>query len=354
MATGFISGRAYVGGRCEERRLCSIRRRQQRLTVAAVQATEVTANDEVGRLQRQHKTWRWKDYQINYKTTGPENAELKVLLIHGFGASVNHWFGLQGNLAKKGYEVYSIDLLGFGASDKVTDVTYEIELWAELVRDFVRERGGSGWILAGNSVGSLVSLAAANILGDEHVSGICLFNCAGGLTAFRYEELPIPLRLVYFLIRKILFNPVVGRFVFSRYSTKDNIKATLQQVYGNKDAVTDELIDMLYLPATDDNAVDVFIKILDGPPGPEPEKLLPELSWCPVLVLWGEDDPWTPIGSNKGINFHPGDRFPEYHPNLKLIVLSQTGHCPHDERPNECSDLLHEWLQEVVQMPRST
>mmetsp|Transcript_8168 Transcript_8168/g.24588 ORF Transcript_8168/g.24588 Transcript_8168/m.24588 type:complete len:352 (-) Transcript_8168:166-1221(-) len=346
MTAGFVGSGVHLGAACGDRRAQVCQRRCRRATTVAV-TTKVATEENVGRRQREHETWRWNNYKINYKVTGPEDAETKVLLVHGFGASVNHWFDLQENMSTRGYRVYSIDLLGFGSSDKATDVSYEIELWAEMVGDFIRERGGSGWVLAGNSVGSLVSLAAADALGKVHVSGLCLFNCAGGLTAFRYAELPVPLRLVYFLIRKIFFNPVVGRFIFSRYSSKENIKSTLLQVYGNKDAVTDELVDMLYMPAKDENAVEVFIKVLDGPAGPEPENLLQKLDWCPTLVLWGEDDPWTPMSSKTGINFHPGDRFPEYHPNLKLLALPQTGHCPHDERPEQCSNLFDEWLKEV-------
>lgn len=52
---------------------------------------------------------------------GPDNAP-PILLIHGFGASVGHFRKNIPTLVGEGYRVYAIDLLGFGASDKPTDV----------------------------------------------------------------------------------------------------------------------------------------------------------------------------------------------------------------------------------------
>lgn len=53
----------------------------------------------------------------------------------GFGASVNHFRNQFRVLPGKGYRVYSIDMLGYGASDKPQDVEYELELWRDQVRD---------------------------------------------------------------------------------------------------------------------------------------------------------------------------------------------------------------------------
>lgn len=52
----------------------------------------------------------------------------------GFGASVGHFRNQFRVLPEKGYRVYSIDMLGYGASDKPQDVEYELELWRDQVR----------------------------------------------------------------------------------------------------------------------------------------------------------------------------------------------------------------------------
>lgn len=54
-------------------------------------------------------------------------------------------------------QVYAIDLLGFGRSDKPL-LSYSIELWTEQLLDFLSEFVDQPSILVGNSIGSLISL----------------------------------------------------------------------------------------------------------------------------------------------------------------------------------------------------
>lgn len=51
-----------------------------------------------------------------------------------------------------------------------------------------------------------------------------------------------------------------------------------------------------------------------------------------VLALWGELDPWTPLKTG----LHAGDTLGQYLATFELVVLPETGHCPHDESPEEC------------------
>lgn len=54
-------------------------------------------------------------------------------------------------------QVYAIDLLGFGRSDKPI-MSYSTELWRDQVLDFLSEFVDGPAILVGNSIGSLISL----------------------------------------------------------------------------------------------------------------------------------------------------------------------------------------------------
>lgn len=75
--------------------------------------------------------------------------------------------------------MYAIDLLGFGDSDKAA-LDYSIELWRDQVADFVAQVVGKPAALVGNSIGSLVSLAAAH-KDAEGITGVACLNCAGAL-----------------------------------------------------------------------------------------------------------------------------------------------------------------------------
>ena len=63
------------------------------------------------------KYWRYKDNIVHFRVTG-EESNPPILLIHGFGASSDHWRNNAEILALEGYRVFGIDLVGFGKSEQ--------------------------------------------------------------------------------------------------------------------------------------------------------------------------------------------------------------------------------------------
>jgi pimeloyl-ACP methyl ester carboxylesterase len=224
-----------------------------------------------------------------------------------------------------------------GASDKAA-VDYSVELWQELLKDFWDEHIQEPAIFIGNSIGALLSLAiAANH--PEIIAGGVLLNCAGGLN-HRPEELHFPLRQIMTIFTNVVSSPGLGPFLFDRIRQKHRIRNTLRQVYGNKAAITDELVDLLYQPSCDSGAQQVFASIVTAPPGPPPTELLPQVN-CPLLVLWGEDDPWTPVSGGRIFQEFAGSRA------IEFVSIPKTGHCPHDERPDVVNPLILDWLNNL-------
>ena len=65
------------------------------------------------------ETWKWKNWEISWSLSKESTSEknIKILLVHGFGASKKHWRHNQdflGNFSN----CYAIDLLGFGKSSQ--------------------------------------------------------------------------------------------------------------------------------------------------------------------------------------------------------------------------------------------
>ena len=60
-------------------------------------------------------SWNFLNYPIHTVSVKPEKTskDYAILLIHGFGASTDHWRFNIPVLSKK-YEVHAMDLLGFG------------------------------------------------------------------------------------------------------------------------------------------------------------------------------------------------------------------------------------------------
>ncbi len=276
-------------------------------------------------------TWNWQGHQIQYTVEGSGQP---LLLIHGFGASIGHWRHNIPSLAAGGYQVYALDLLGFGGSDKPA-IDYSLELWQDLLQDFWQEQIQQPTVFIGNSIGALLSLMMVAHFPDQAAGGV-LLNCAGGLN-HRREELNLPLRLVMGLFTQLVSSPVLGSFVFNQVRQKHRIRNTLRQVYGNHEAITDELIDLLYQPSTHPGAQQVFASILTAPAGPQPATLLPQVKH-PLLVIWGEDDPWTPIEGAKIYQEATAGQ------SVEFISLPNTGHCPHDERPEQVNTAILSWL----------
>ena len=284
--------------------------------------------------------WLWQDHKIHYTVMGVGQP---LVLIHGFGAAIGHWRKNIPALAAGGYRVFALDLLGFGKSDKPS-LNYTLELWSELLKDFWTDQIQKPAIFVGNSIGALLSLmVVANH--PEITAGGILINAAGGLN-HRPEELNLPLRMVMRSFAKLVNLNLSGAFLFNRIRQKARIRATLHQVYRNHEAVTDELVDLLYAPACEPGAQKVFASILNAPPGPKLSELLPHVQ-RPLLVLWGEADPWTPITGGR-IFQEWGNKLPsDQVPSIQFISIPDAGHCPHDERPDVVNPLILDWLAKL-------
>lgn len=284
-------------------------------------------------------TWPWQGLPIRYQTAGTNGIPL--VLIHGFGASSDHW---RKNIAVLGetHRVYAIDLVGFGKSVKPypgDPVPYTFETWGQLVVDFCREIVGSAAVLVGNSIGCVVAMQAA-VMAPNQVRAIAMLDCSLRLLHDRkratlpwYRSAPAPLFQALLGIRPF------GQFFFSRLARPQVIRRVLHQAYGRKEAVTNELVELLLAPARDRGAADVFLAFVRYSQGPLPEDLLPQLT-CPVLMIWGEDDPWEPIEMGRELA-----KFPVVQ---TFVALDGVGHCPQDEAPELVNPLLRDWVAQLA------
>ena len=276
--------------------------------------------------------WHWQGHKIRYTVAGKGKP---LLLIHGFGASIGHWRKNIPVLAEAGYRVFALDLLGFGASDKA-DVNYTLELWQSQIKDFWSEHINEPTVFIGNSIGALISLMLATNY-PEIAAGAVLINCAGGLN-HRPGELNPVLGTVMGAFTKLMSYPVTGNLIFNNVRRKSQIRRTLYQVYRDRNAVTDELVEMLYQPSCDKGAQKVFASVLTAPPGTSPRELLPNLT-LPLLVIWGEKDPWTPVS---GATIYQD--LAEKNPDVRFEIVKDAGHCPHDENPQAVNAKILDWL----------
>jgi len=285
------------------------------------------------------QTWNWNGHSIYYVRAGERrDGRPPLLLVHGFGASTDHW---RKNITElqQDFEVWAIDLLGFGRSAK-PDLQYSGNLWRDQLRDFIAENIGVPVVLAGNSLGGYTSLCVAAQC-PEWAAGLVLLNCAGPFSdPAEQQASKNPLQEAFGkAVRSLLLQPLPSFLLFQYVRRKSIIRRTLEKVYLDQTAITDQLVEDIYRPSCDPGAAQVFASVFKTPQGDRNDTLLQQMT-CPLLMLWGEGDPWMSARSR-------GAKFREHYPTLTEHYL-QAGHCPHDEVPGQVDSLLRDWVFSTV------
>jgi pimeloyl-ACP methyl ester carboxylesterase len=284
------------------------------------------------------KHWQWRGEKIYYVQAGEARQHKPpLLLVHGFGASTDHWrkniYQLQND-----FQVWAIDLLGFGRSAKPS-WEYNGNLWQEQLSNFIQEVIQQPTVLAGNSLGGYAALCTASQC-PESAAGLILINSAGPFA----DATPKSPSLVQKISRWLFQQSWVTYFLFQRLRNRQNIRKTLQKVYLDHRAITEQLIEDIYRPSCDQGALQVFSSVFKNPQGEKIDRLLEQLQ-CPLLNIWGEADPWMRARQR-------GAKFKQYCPNLTEYYL-EAGHCPHDELPTEVNHLISSWVKDKLMLAES-
>jgi pimeloyl-ACP methyl ester carboxylesterase len=282
------------------------------------------------------QTWHWRGFPITYQTEGDRGPA--VVLVHGFGASLHHWRKNLPVLASS-CRVYALDLIGFGGAAKPVpfeQVEYTFETWGAQIADFCREVVGGPAFLVANSVGCIAIMQAA-VDHPEITPAVALLNCSLRLLHDRRRlSQPWYRRMGAPLLQKILKQQWVGNSFFRQIAQPKTVRKILLKAYARKEAVTDELVELLLTPARDEGAAAVFLAFTGYSQGPLPEDLL-EILPCPALVIWGKEDPWEPIAL--------GQEFTKFPQVKQFLPVEGVGHCPQDEAPEQVNPILLDWIR---------
>jgi pimeloyl-ACP methyl ester carboxylesterase len=279
--------------------------------------------------------WLWRSQKIYYVNAGHNSQLPPLLLVHGFGASTDHWRKNIAELSQE-FEVYAIDLLGFGRSQKPA-WQYSGNLWRDQLHDFINEIIQRPTAIAGNSLGGYAALCVAADY-PQSIKGTILLNSAGPFTDTNplgaKKVNPIQKAISSYL-QNILRRPWANQLLFNFVRQKSRIRSTLKKVYLDQSAVTEQLVEEIYRPSCDQGAAQVFASVFTTPQGKKVDQLLAAMT-CPLLIIWGEGDPWMNCRAR-------GAKFREFYPLLTEHYIN-SGHCPHDESPEVVDCLIRDWL----------
>ncbi len=285
--------------------------------------------------------WQWRSYRVHYiqagVRSGIQSERPPLLLIHGFGASTDHWRKNVADL-QADFEVYAMDLIGFGRSSKPSS-GYSPDLWRDQIADFITTIIGRPAVVAGNSIGGYSSLYAGATRPDA-VAGVCMLNGVGSFSEQQVDQETTAFQAAMGqLIKTVVLSPIPSWAIFQFVRNKSYIRKTLAQVYVNKAEVTDQLIEDIYRPATDPEAAAAFAALFKAERGEYVDTLLNQMT-CPLLLIWGDADPWMDT-------YARGALFQKHYTALEEHHLN-AGHCPHDDAPTEVNALLRNWVLNTV------
>ncbi|KAI3712569.1 hypothetical protein L1987_71128 [Smallanthus sonchifolius] len=268
--------------------------------------------------------WRWKGHLIQYAVMGSEGPD--ILLVHGFGAFLEHYRDNITDIVEGSNRVWAITLLGFGRSEK-PNVVYTELMWAELLRSFIIDVVGEPVHLVGNSFGGyFVSIVAG--LWPSLARSVVLLNSAGHYIP-GYSSVPP------FKERKstgIAWFGARGLSFYLRLSFRNLVK----RCYPTKTDRADEgLLNEMVRASYDPGVLVVLESIFTFDPSIPLNYLLKGFKEK-VLIIQGMKDPISDSKTKVSV----------VKEHFKEIVIKEldAGHCPHDEVPKEVNSIIREWV----------
>lgn len=165
--------------------------------------------------------YEWRFGKIHYTKKGSGSP---LLFIHDLttGSSYYEFHKITASLSEH-YEVYALDLLGYGLSEK-PDMTYTNYLYVQLINDFIKNIIGKKTnVLA---TGDSVPIAVMACHNDPEIISNMIFINPQSL----YESNQIPSRQTRAF--KILLNiPIIGTFIYNLLVNKRTMEKIFQDEY---------------------------------------------------------------------------------------------------------------------------
>ncbi len=276
----------------------------------------------------QRQTFDYHGIKINYYAAGQGPP---LLLLHGFGACAYSWRYLIPPLAEQ-HRVFTLDLKGYGFSDKPADGHYAVSDQADMVADFIRRQDLHDLVIMGHSMGGGVTLMTYLKLRETdpgRIKKLVLIDSAG-----------YPQKMPKFIaLAKVPgLSTVLSQGLPPRFATA----LVLKKCYYNKDAVTEEQIDTYAyfgsLPGAAAAVSQTARQLV--PEDQEMEALIAQYKTIqvPVLIIWGREDEVVPL--------EVGENFKRDIPDSQLVVLPHCGHIPLEEEPQATRQAIMDFLKQ--------
>lgn len=271
----------------------------------------------------------YESYKVTaYHKQGKTNE--KIVFLHG-GSLDNALMSWKEVIDLMGdqYDIYAIDLLGYGESDK-PDIVYSIPMYVEFLHDMLKELKIEKTHLVGLSMGGGINIGFS-LKYPEMVDKLIIADPIGFC-----EKMPFH-KLCHWYVNSWLN----AKSYEWTSKSKKLIRWSMESTFiGDKKKVTDDLINMLYDMLKDSDCGRAWMSFQRYELGSDrmTTDLMPHLGELkmPVLIVNGEKDSLVTLKS--------ADAACKIIENSKLHIMKGCKHWCQKERPEEFADVLKEFL----------
>src|SRR5215208_5085084 len=220
-----------------------------------------------------------------------EDKNKHVLFIHGLGSSSIAWRDIPQALSEH-FHTITVDLIGFGGSDKPNTADYTIKGFSKFIVDFLRERIGIKEKEKKNLIEKLVLIDSSGMLKE-----------------------PTPL-LKDYRVAAMQEDPV------SRY---EKVKRVFEDLYARPSRLLPVLVDLFNYTIEKPGAKHAFESAFDNSTTTQlGSERLKQIEDIPCLIIWGEKDKLIPI--------EYASMFTENLQRAKFEKIEDAGHSPFVEK----------------------
>ncbi|WEG11783.1 alpha/beta hydrolase [Pullulanibacillus sp. KACC 23026] len=265
-----------------------------------------------------------KDVNIYYEVKGKplDGQHPTLLLVHGYLSSLFSFRDLIPYLEPH-FSILSIDLPGFGKSEKSKHYEHSLDNYAETLLAILTYFNRDHVILVGHSMGGQICFRAAR-KDPKRVEKVI------GLSAAGYMG---PVKKQLRMATKIPFFPFFLRLYFQKY----NAMKTFLDVTHDPSIITEEMMEGYKKPLREKAFYHSLTRLIQDREG---DLTTPEVGEIeqPVLLLWGRQDRIVPL--------EIGERFKKEMKQAELKVFEETGHLLPEERPKEVAEAIIQFIHE--------
>lgn len=280
--------------------------------------------EEQARLKEGKTFWQWLTPEnvysnIHYIEKGTGSRH--VILVHGFRCNTYTWRHLVEPLAESGFHVWSIDLVGYGFSDKPA-INYNLDLFVAQIHAFMDSHNIPTAHFIGNSMGGGLSIALA-LQYPGRVNSLSLISPLG-------YPIDIPLYVSIGKHFSMFWTPFLSMWM---------IKKALEQVVFNRESIKDDQVEAYALPYYFSGGAAAALSTLrnfDNQKISDFSKRYSEID-CPLFLLWGNEDTLIPMEHFR--------RFCKDFPGARTLLVKECGHIPQEEKPEEIKDAILSFLR---------